>query len=781
MLDSSHLASAGLRIEVEGLVQGVGFRPWIHQLAYAAGIRGRVWNHPGGVTIEAFGEQPSLDAFVEQLEHPPMPAARVRDLRLEPMPCEPPTGFEIVASRGGEIRRPAIPPDLALCTECRRELFDPSDRRYRYPFVNCTRCGPRYTISTDVPYDRASTTMSGFAMCADCEREYHDPNDRRFHAQPNACPVCGPRLELIDTAGHVLAGDPVSGAADALRDGRIVAIKGLGGYHLACAATSDAAVARLRERKRRDEKPFAVMCADLDAAARLAWLSDTERQLLGEASRPIVLVERRPEGDLADAVAPGNPLVGIMLPYTPLHELVLTAVGIPLVMTSGNVSDEPMAVADGEALRLLAGLADLLLRHDREIANRCDDSVARVVSRRTLVLRRGRGFVPVSLRVPRRVPRPLLACGAHLKNTFCLAEGDFAWLGPHVGDLATAEACASYESSVTRFQRFVGIEPEVLAHDLHPDYFTTTYAADRARASMPGLERIAVQHHHAHVASAMAEHGIDEPVIGVAWDGTGYGLDGTAWGGEILIARYAGFERFATFRPIRLAGGDRAIREVWRIALALVDDAFDGDPPLDRIEVLSRVEDTRIAAVRRQIATQLNAPLAHGIGRYFDAVGALLLARPESRFEGQVAALLSFAADEAEHRPYPFEIDAAAAAPSPVHPRIVIDLRPMVREVVGELLAKRSVATIAARFQATLVAAGAEAVRLAQHHAGRLPVVLTGGCFQNAQLADGLSRALRPACDVLVHGEVPPNDGGLALGQAMVAAARLGAQPTTEV
>ncbi len=445
---------------------------------------------------------------------------------------------------------------------------------------------------------------------------------------------CGPRLRLVDRAGGAVGGDPIAVAARLLREGRILAVKGLGGYHLACDATCREAVAALRARKHRDAKPFAVMVPNLDWVERVARPTRAERDLLAEVSRPIVLVRRRPGGGLADDVAPGNPLVGLMLPYTPLHELLLAAADRPLIMTSGNRSDEPMACDDLDAVQRLARIADFFLRHDRAIANRCDDSVARVIAGRPVLLRRGRGWVPGSLRLRDEVPRPVLAVGAHLKNAFCLAAGDLAWLGPHVGDLETHEACAAFESMVERFQRFVGIEPEVVAHDLHPDYFTTGWAERR------GLARIPVQHHHAHIASAMAEHGIEGPVIGLAWDGTGYGPDGTAWGGELLVADRVGFRRLATFRPLPLAGGDRAIVEVWRIALALLDDAFGGDPPLERLRLFDAVDPVRIASVRRMIASGLRAPLAHGVGRYFDAFGAILLRAAESRYEGEVATQL---------------------------------------------------------------------------------------------------------------------------------------------
>ena len=538
--------------------------------------------------------------------------------------------------------------------------------------------------------------------------------------------------------------------------GRIVAVKGLGGFHLACDATSSAAVLRLRERKKRDQKPFAVMVADLETAGRLAHLSTEEKRLLEAIERPIVLVERRADSGLAPELCPGNPTVGLMLPYTPLHHLLLAQAGRPLVMTSGNLSDEPMAHRDEEALGRLAHIADLFLLHDRPIENRCDDSVARVIAGRPVVFRRSRGYVPRGIPLRRALARPVLACGAHLKNTFCLAVGETATLGPHVGDLETLETCRSFEESVERLERFLGIAPEVVAHDLHPDYFSTGYALAR-----PQEMKIGVQHHHAHVASAMAEHGLPGPVIGVAYDGTGYGTDGTAWGGEILLADYEGFERLATFRPLRIAGSDTAIREVWRIALALLDDAFEGAPSLDDFAVFTSVPASRREAVRRLIQNGSHAPLARGVGRYFDAVGALVLGRPVAAHEGQVALDWNLVADRGERGAYPF---AVSDGPLPE-----LDLRPLVHAVVADHRAGRPPGTISARFHNTLARATADLVRGAMRRVGPRPVVLTGGCFQNAFLAEAVRAELLPSVEVFLHGEVPPGDGGIALGQAVIA------------
>jgi hydrogenase maturation protein HypF len=756
----------GRRIALAGTVQGVGFRPFVYRLARELGLAGRVRNDASGVTIEAFGPALALDALERRLVSDRPAPARIESLRAAPIPDEPlSTGFAIVESGGASERRVAIPPDLATCPECLRELRDPSDRRHCYPFTNCTSCGPRFTIALGAPYDRPATTMAGFRMCPDCAREYADPGDRRFHAQPNACPACGPCVALLDRSGsRVPCPDPIAYAAAALRDGAVVAVKGLGGYHLACDASSPAAVRTLRGRKRREEKPLAVMVADLDAARGLAEISPAEAALLESAERPIVLCTRRPDALLAPEVAPETPRVGLLLAYTPLHHLLVAGAGRPLVMTSGNLSEEPIAFQDADARERLSGIADLLLVHDRPIASRCDDSVARVVAGRPLVMRRARGFVPRPVRVSRRFSRPVLAVGAQLKNAFCLARGDEATLGPHVGDLDNLETYEAFEAAVARLEAFLSLRPELVACDLHPLYLSTRYARDRAAAL--GVPLLEIQHHHAHAAAAMAEHGLEGPALALAWDGTGLGTDGTAWGGELLLVEPDRFERLATFRPLPLAGGDLAIREPWRIALAAVLDAFGEDAPVGRIPLFAAVPAAELEVVRRMLATGLNSPPAHGAGRAFDAAGALALARTASRFEGQVAMALDGATDPGVAEPYPWEITAGP----PGGPEL-LDLRPLWRALVRDVIDRVAPGAIAARFHAALVRAGAELVRRATVRTGPLPVVLTGGCFQNARLAEGIREALSGALRVYLHEQIPPGDGGIALGQAMVAEA----------
>jgi hydrogenase maturation protein HypF len=756
--DDASSADEGRLIEVRGIVQGVGFRPWVYREACEARLAGRVRNHTAGVTIEVFGKTPAVDRFVDRLATAAPEASVIDSLTSHPIPYEPTSGFHIEDSERTAERRVAIPPDLATCPACLAEMLDPDNRRYHYPFTNCTACGPRFTIATAAPYDRPSTTMATFRMCPLCQREYDSVQDRRFHAQPNACPVCGPVLTLLDGSGaSVETSDVALQAVEALVDGWIVALKGIGGFHLACDATSEHAVARLRVRKRRDEKPFAVMVRDLDHARSLGVLSSADERLMMSVERPIVLVRRREPSCLASGVAPNNPLVGLFLPYSPLHHLLMEGVRRPLVMTSGNVSDEPIAYENGEAVRRLSGIADLFVTHDRDIVTRCDDSVARVINGAPVILRRSRGYVPRALRLASPLARPVLGCGALLKNAFCAARGGEAVLGPHIGDLENLETFASYRESIERLEQFLGFTPEILAHDLHPDYLSTRYALQRQ-----GVLPIAVQHHHAHVASAMAEHGLDGPVMGVAYDGTGLGPDGTAWGGEILLARYDGFDRLATFRPLALAGGDTAIRQPWRIALALLDDAFGGDAPIEALGLFRNVSRGDVTLVRGMIDRRLNAPLAHGVGRYFDAMGAIGLERPRATYEGQLALEWNSIADSDENGQYRYRIVRTASVWQ-------LDLRAMVRDAVYELIGGAPPAIISARFHNTLAAATADLVRgLARLH-GNLPVVLSGGCFQNAVLAEGVSSRLAPDFDVRLHARVPPGDGGLALGQAVIA------------
>lgn len=749
---------AGYRIEVRGTVQGVGFRPWVCRLARRMGVVGRVRNDPRGVSIEAFASKAVLGRFIEELRTDPLPTARIAELREAPIPDEDLDAFVIEWSEASGRKALSIPPDLASCEDCTKELLDERDRRFGYPFTNCTACGPRFTIATGIPYDRAATTMSGFVMCAACRAEFDDVENRRFHAQPNACPECGPALSLDRFDGHAAtAVDVLAHAARLLSRGKVVAVKGLGGFHLACDATNGAAVRRLRERKHRDEKPFAVMVQSLAEARGLAEISSEEEALLTAAERPVVLLRRRPDAGLAVEVSPDTSLIGLILPYTPLHHLLLAAARRPLVMTSANVSDEPICFENDEARRRLEGIADALVLHDREIAMRCDDSVSRVIAGMPTIMRRSRGFVPRPFYLSRPVARPVLACGAQLNNTFCIAMDDTAYFGPHIGDLETVAALDFFEEAIERMQTILSVRPEVVAHDLHPGYSSTRYAQTRTELSVVG-----VQHHHAHVVSLMAEHGIGDRVLGVAYDGTGFGEDGTSWGGEFLLCTPERSERVGTFRPIRLAGGNLAMREVWRIGYALLHDAYDGAPPRNVTALLDGVPSSSLHLVKQMIEREINAPLARGVGRYFDGFGALALGRTRSTHEGQVAIAWDQVANTSVVDAYPYEIDRN---PTPWE----VDLRPAVRAAVEDLGASAPPGDVSARFHNALIAATSELLDLLWAERGDLPVGLTGGVFQNERLAAGIENAIRNKNEVLRHGAVPPGDGGIALGQALIA------------
>ena len=729
-------------------------RPFLHRLARECGVTGRASNSSCGVTIEAFGSDAALDRLLARIGHRDGAPGELEQVDWEPLRGPAPADFAIDASTREGPRQIALAPDLAACAPCRRETADPVDRRFGYAFTSCSRCGPRFTIARDLPYDRAGTSMDAFPLCESCRCEYETPGDRRHHAETNACPECGPSLRLAGRDGKPLA------------RGAVLAVRGIGGYHLAVDATDAAAVARLRARKRRARKPFAVMARDLAAARALARVSPDEAALLSSPEAPIVLLRRR--GDLAvEGVAPDLPWIGVLLPYTPLHQLLLAAVERPLVMTSGNRSGEPIACGVAEAEERLADLADAFLHHDREILAPCDDSVARVVAGRPCLLRRSRGYVPRALALPLPAPATVLACGAQLANTFCLARGERAWLSQHLGDLESPEAAQGFANAVERMERWLGARAEVVAHDLHPHYASTRYALAREAAL-----HVAVQHHHAHAASAIAEHAREGPGLAVVFDGTGLGPDGSAWGGELLLADATGFERLATLRPIALAGGEVAIREVWRLALAVLEDAFDGAPPLDALALFRKLDAGRLEGVRALLRRGLRCVPAHGAGRWFDALGALGLEEPEALHQGDVAARWQAAAAREPLPAYPFELGVSRALPGGegVAP-LEIDLRPMVRAALTELLRGGPAALVSGRFHATLAAAMAAALERVRPATGARPVVLTGGCFQNELLAARMRGALEPRWRVYTHERVPCGDGGLALGQALIAAA----------
>jgi hydrogenase maturation protein HypF len=755
-------------IEIQGIVQGVGFRPFVHGLAARHGLGGFVRNRTGTVLIEVEGEPESLDRFLAELRGSPPPLSRIERLAWEKRQPLGDREFRVQRSEDDGESPVFLSPDVATCADCLAELADPKDRRYAYPFLNCTNCGPRLTIIRGAPYDRERTTMAAFAMCDACRAEYDDPRNRRFHAEPTACPACGPRLSLLDASGRPIAnGDPLRQFAESLRAGKIGALKGIGGFHLACDATNAEAVAELRRRKHRDEKPFAIMVPDLAAAAALVEIDSVEAGLLTTPRRPIVLLRKRVPCSVAAGIAPGNPWLGVLLPYSPLHHLLMEAVeGLPLVMTSGNRSDEPIAFGD-DAVERLGGIADLYLVHDRAIHVRCDDSVTRVVDGDESPIRRSRGYAPMPIALPHRCPQALLAVGGQLKGTFALGRDRHAILSQHMGDLDHFDAYRAFVRDVALYEQLFAIRPRVLVHDLHPDYATTRYA--QARAGSEGQILLAVQHHHAHVASCMAEHGLDEPVIGVAFDGTGYGTDGAIWGGEFLIADYRNFQRAAHLRYVRLPGGDQAIREPWRVALAHLIDAGAPREPFE-----ARFLQAPLRAVTRMIERGVQSPPTSSMGRLFDAVASLVGIRDRVSFEGQAAIELEWLATETPpDYPYPVEfIDPTERGASEAP--LVIDTRPLIRGVARDVGEGVSPARIARRFHSTLVELIAAAcVRL--RAATRIEaVVLSGGVFLNVLLTREVTRRL--ATDgfrVSRHRLVPPNDGGLSLGQLAIAAARV--------
>ncbi|MGW8501845.1 carbamoyltransferase HypF [Streptomyces sp. CLCI03] len=763
------------RITVRGVVQGVGFRPYVYTRATGLGLAGHVTNTPEGVVAEVEGAPAAVVRFCERLAADAPPLAVVDAVDHWEVPVAGGTGFTIIASRTGGPARTLVSPDVATCADCLAELADPADRRHRHPFITCTHCGPRFTIVTGLPYDRSHTTMAPFPMCPDCAREYGDPADRRFHAQPVACPACGPRLRLLtgrpprERAGA----DPVAGARRLLVAGAILAVKGLGGYHLACDATDAGAVAELRRRKARGDKPFALMARDLADVERFAHIGPEERALLTGGVRPVVLLRRRAGTHGPEGVAPGCPDLGVMLPYTPVHHLLLGLPGDPpgprlLVMTSGNLSGEPI-VTDDEALERLADLADGWLTHDRPIHVPCDDSVVRVCDGEPLTVRRSRGYAPLPLTLPVPVPASL-AAGGDLKNTFCLGEGRQAWLSAHIGDMDDLATRYALEGAERQLESITGVAPVLLAADRHPGYRSTRWA-ERAAGARP---LVRVQHHHAHIASALAEHGLDggRPVIGVAFDGTGYGDDGAVWGGEVLLADYAGFTRFAHLAYVPLPGGDAAVHRPYRMALSHLRAAgIDRSPDLPCVAACPPGE---IQLLERQLERGLNCVPTSSMGRLFDAVSSLAGICHLAGYEAQAAIELEGAAlgaPEADPGPgYAFDL---RAAPDPDGGPVTADPAPVLAAVVADVRAGTDPALIAARFHNSVAALVATLCAHARERHGLDTVALTGGVFANTLLSTECARRLRAAgFTVLRHGRIPPNDGGLSLGQLMVAAAQ---------
>jgi hydrogenase maturation protein HypF len=751
------------KITVQGVVQGVGFRPFVYSLANRFGLGGAVWNDTTGVVIDIEGDPSRLAAFLMALAAEAPPLAHVERVIAERQPIRHYTTFAITQSEIHEAHDVLVSPDVAPCPACLRDLADPHERRYRYPFLNCTHCGPRFTIIAGVPYDRERTTMGRFAMCTACRSEYTDPGNRRFHAQPTACPACGPRLWVTDAHGDEHATDaPLVFISAHIQAGHIVAVKGLGGYHLICDALQNDVVRELRRRKRREAKPLAIMVSDLDAVQRLCEVSQGEAALLAAPSRPIVLLKRRADCPVAPEVAPGNRYLGVMLPYTPLHHLLLEQVARPLVMTSGNVTEEPMAYENGDAVRRLGGIAEYFLAHDRPIQVRCDDSVTRLVLGRALLLRRARGYAPLPIRLATPCVMPILACGGHLKNTFCLARGEYAFLSHHIGDLEDYQTYSAFIESIAHFKKLFDIVPQAVAYDLHPRYLSSQYAL-----ALEGLPHIAVQHHHAHIASCLAEHGCEGPVIGVAWDGTGYGPDGHLWGGEFLMATTAHFERLAHLEEVPLPGGEQAIRQPWRMAAVYLDHVYGEAMPHLDLDFMHRLEHRSWRVMRQMLARGINAPLTSSAGRLFDAVAALLGLRHEVQYEAQAAVELEMLAEETSGDAYPFCIRSASRP-------MVVETQGVIRGVVDDVRQGAPAGRIATKFHATLAEMILETCHRLRERTGLQRVVLSGGVFQNVCLLTmAISRLAARGFEVYTHSQVPPNDGGIALGQVAVANAIL--------
>ena len=737
-----------VHIQIHGIVQGVGFRPFVHRLVGEFGLAGNIKNTSSGVELELEGERERLEAFVEALPGRAPSLARIEAVETAySSALEGYAGFVILASKREEKRNTLVSPDVATCPDCLRELFDPRDRRYRYPFINCTNCGPRFTIIRDLPYDRPLTSMGRFPMCPDCEREYHDIENRRYHAQPDCCPVCGPRVFYCDAEGNEQPGDAIELARQKIRSGGIVAVKGLGGMHLACRCDDEAIARTLRRRKQRDEKPFAVMCRSAETARRFCRIGAEEERLLTSVRRPIVLLRKKEPGlwHLSE-----NNSLGVMLPYPPLHHLLLEGDLDALIMTSANLSDTPILHRNEDALRELRGIADGFLLHDRDIQTRCDDSLYMVLDGREYPLRRSRGYVPYPLRVP-GAQGGILACGAEQKASFCLSRGEDVFPCQHIGDLKNYETLAHYEQQIEHFERLFDVKPRLLVCDRHPDYLSTAYA--RERAEREGLKLLRVQHHHAHMAACMADNDLQGPCIGLVWDGVGYGDDGTAWGGECLIGDYESFERFGSLRPIPLIGGDKAVKELDRVAFALLRDA---GCPTEGIENAARYE----ALLR----AGFNCPESSGMGRLFDGVAAILGIRTLASYEGQGAVLLEAAAETDEGR-YPLRFSGEP---------LRFDWREMIRAIVCEQGRGVPTGVLAARFLNTLLDLAVAMARRAAEYSGLERVCLSGGSFQNRYLMERLPRLLREAgLQPCVHSRVSCNDEGLSLGQLMIASARM--------
>ncbi len=750
------------KIYIEGIVQGVGFRPFIFKLANEFNLKGYIYNDTNGVYIEVEGEDEDIDKFIEAILTKAPPLSLIEKITWEKTEVKGYKEFFIEKSKGGEEKFVLISPDVSTCDDCLRELFDPKDRRFKYPFINCTNCGPRFTIIIDVPYDRAKTTMSVFKMCDECESEYHNPSNRRFHAQPNACPVCGPSIKLFDNnLKEIKCDDVIKETAKILRNGYIVAIKGLGGYYLACDALNEKAVAELRKRKMRIEKPFAIMIPGIEWLDKICVYNEAELRLLTSIQRPIVLIKKKENCPIAEQVAPRNSYLGVMLPYTPLHHLLLREVDIPLVMTSGNLTEEPIAYKDNDAFERLKNIADYFLIHNRKIYIRCDDSVSAVIAGKPIMIRRSRGYVPYPVRIPFEAKRHVLAVGGHLKNTFCFLKGRYAFLSHHIGDLENWATLESFIEGIEHFKKLFDLNPEILAYDLHPEYLSTKYALE---LNIPN--KVSVQHHHAHIVSCMTENNITGPVIGIAFDGTGYGTDGKIWGGEFIVANFSSFERFAHFEYVPLPGGELAIKEPWRMAVSYLYHVFDDDflsIEIPFVKSLTNEQTNKVKILLQMIKKGINSPLTSAVGRLFDAVSAICGVRLKVNYEAQAAMEFQMFADESEEDSYNFEF--------------LDDSKPWrisfnrgIKEIIEDILNSIPIQKISGKFHNTISNIICYVADKIRRETGINKVVLSGGVFQNALLTrKTVLKLVRENFEVYLHSKVPPNDGGLSLGQAVVA------------
>ena len=754
--------SVAKRLKVNGIVQGVGFRPFVFQLADQYGLKGEVANTSSGVSIHIEGPPEHIASFEKDLSEKSPPLACIVEISSQRSAVKNHAEFAIVKSKGQSEMSTLISPDVSVCDDCLSEMLDPADRRFRYPFINCTNCGPRYTIIDDIPYDRPKTSMRHFKMCPRCQAEYDDPTNRRFHAQPNACADCGPHVGLYDNRQNEINQhqDAVKKAAVLLQKGYVLAIKGLGGFHLAADAANTDAVRRLRNRKLRQEKPLAIMSYDLEAIRQYARVGPEEEKLLTSIQRPIVLLRKKNPNTISEEVAPKNKYFGTMLPYTPLHYLLLQHGFDALVMTSGNLSEEPIAIDNDDAFNRLADIADYFLIHNREIYLRSDDSIVRQVAGARRFLRRSRGFVPIPIFLRYKVP-PVLACGAELKNTICVTKKDQAFISQHIGDLENLPTYEFLKLTIAHLKRILDINPEIIAHDLHPDYLSTRYAME-----LPADHKIQVQHHHAHIVSCMAEHKLEGTVLGLSFDGTGYGTDGTVWGGEILIVREHDFERAGHLAYVPMPGSTAAIKEPWRMAVSYLQGAYGNDFRNLNLPAMAAIENEKLTIISEMISKGINAPLTSSLGRLFDGVAAICGIHQRVNFEGQAAMALEMAASGDSDSVYEYEWDADGAY------RILTE--PIIRGVVDDVAGGIPVGEISSRFHRTLICLFTDLCVLIGKERELDRVVLSGGVFQNSILLTGLTRALEERnFQVFSHQQVPTNDGGIALGQAVVAAAMI--------